>query len=229
MNTPNTQRLVAKLWNYCDVLRDDGVSTIDYVEQLTYLLFLKMAHERANRRLNPDAGLNRSCRAAGKQLLDFDGDDLEKAYRHTLEDLGQQPGTLGVIFRKAQNKIQDPAKLKKLIADLIDKEQWSAQGVDVKGDAYEELLAKNAEDIKTGAGQYFTPRALIAAMVDCIQPGPDDTIADPACGTGGFLLAAYEYIQQRYGTELTPTSATGSPGRRSPGPNWSTAPRGWQR
>ena len=157
MSTADTRQLVAKLWNYCDVLRDDGVSTIDYVEQLTYLLFLKMAHERANRPLNPDTAL-KGVADRWQQLLDFDGDDLEKAYRHTLEDLGQQAGTLGVIFRKAQNKIQDPAKLKKLIADLIDKETWSAQGVDVKGDAYEELLAKSAEDIKTGAGQYFTPQ-----------------------------------------------------------------------
>jgi len=208
MSTADTRQLVAKLWNYCDVLRDDGVSTIDYVEQLTYLLFLKMAHERANRALNPDTAL-KGVADRWQQLLDSDGDDLEKVYRHTLEDLGQQPGTLGIIFRKAQNKIQDPAKLKKLIADLIDKETWSAQGVDVKGDAYEELLAKSAEDIKTGAGQYFTPRALISAMVDCVQPGPDDTIADPACGTGGFLLAAYEYIQHRYGTELTPEQRDG--------------------
>ena len=121
MSTADTRQLVAKLWNYCDVLRDDGVSTIDYVEQLTYLLFLKMAHERANRPLNPDTALI-GVADRWQQLLDSDGDDLEKAYRHTLEDLGQQAGTLGVIFRKAQNKIQDPAKLKKLIADLIDKE-----------------------------------------------------------------------------------------------------------
>ena len=126
MNAADTRRLVAKLWNYCDVLRDDGVSTIDYVEQLTYLLFLKMAHERANRRLNPDTALA-GVASRWQDLLDFNGDDLEQAYRHTLEDLGQQPGTLGVIFRKAQNKIQDPAKLKKLIADLIDREEWSAQ------------------------------------------------------------------------------------------------------
>ena len=208
MSTTDTRSLVAKLWSYCDVLRDDGVSTIDYVEQLTYLLFLKMAHERANRPLNPDKAL-KGVADRWQQLLDFDGDDLEKTYRHTLEDLGQQAGTLGVIFRKAQNKIQDPAKLKKLIADLIDKETWSAQGVDVKGDAYEELLAKSAEDIKTGAGQYFTPRALISAMVDCVKPGPDDTIADPACGTGGFLLAAYEYVQHRYGTGLPPEQRDG--------------------
>src|SRR5690606_15643241 len=136
-------------------------------------------------------------------LVDAEADALEDIYRNTLHDLGRQPGTLGVIFRKAQNRIQDPAKLKKLVVDLIDKENWSSQGADVKGDAYEELLAKGAEDVKTGAGQYFTPRALISAMVDCVQPGPEDTIADPACGTGGFLLAAHEYIVERYGSILT--------------------------
>ncbi len=107
MNHADTRRLVGKLWNYCDVLRDDGVSTIDYVEQLTYLLFLKMAHERANRRLNPDTALA-GVADRWQELLDLNGDDLEKAYRHTLEDLGQQAGTLGVIFRKAQNKIRIP-------------------------------------------------------------------------------------------------------------------------
>jgi type I restriction enzyme M protein len=101
---------------------------------------------------------------------------------------------LGVIFRKAQNKVQDPAKLKRLVSELIDKENWSATGVDIKGDAYEGLLAKGAEDIKSGAGQYFTPRALISAMVDVVQPTVKDTVVDPACGTGGFLLAAYEYV-----------------------------------
>ncbi|MEO3793811.1 class I SAM-dependent DNA methyltransferase [Nonomuraea sp. B10E15] len=195
--------MVAKLWNYCDVLRDDGVSTIDYVEQLTYLLFLKMAHERANRGFNPEASLA-GVAARWQALVDAEGGALEETYRETLQDLGRQPGTLGVIFRKAQNRIQDPAKLKRLVVDLIDKENWSSQGSDVKGDAYEELLAKGAEDVKTGAGQYFTPRALISAMVDCVQPGPDDTIADPACGTGGFLLAAHEYIVERYGSVLTP-------------------------
>ena len=198
----DSRRLVQKLWNYCDVLRDDGVSTIDYVEQLTYLLFLKMADERARRELRPERivpdGLD------WQSLLDADGDALEVQYRHILTELGRRTGTLGTIFRKAQNKIQDPAKLKRLIVDLIDKEKWSQAGVDVKGDAYEELLAKGAEDIKSGAGQYFTPRALISAMVDCVQPGPDDTIVDPACGTGGFLLAAYEHIQHHHGASLTP-------------------------
>ena len=171
MNTADTRRLVAKLWNYCDVLRDDGVSTIDYVEQLTYLLFLKMAHERANRDAQPGHGTQRRSRPLAA-IARVRRRRPRKGYRHTLEDLGQQGWNAGYIFRKAQNKIQDPAKLKKLIADLIDKETWSAQGVDVKGDAYEELLAKSAEDIKTGAGQYFTPRALISAMVDCIRRGP---------------------------------------------------------
>jgi type I restriction enzyme M protein len=107
------------------------------------------------------------------------------------KELARQPGTLGVIFRKAQNRIQDPAKLKRLIVELIDRENWSAAGVDIKGNAHEELLAKGAEDIKSGAGQYFTPRSLISAMVDCIQPTAEDTVCDPACGTGGFLLWAH--------------------------------------
>ncbi|GLW67442.1 DNA methyltransferase [Actinomadura rubrobrunea] len=203
MNTPETRRLVAKLWNYCDVLRDDGVSTIDYVEQLTYLLFLKMGHERATRKAFPDLAL-KPVADAWQSLLDADGQALEDTYNHILRDFGQRKDTLGVIFRKAQNRIQDPAKLKRLIVDLIDKEQWSSQGVDVKGDAYEELLAKGAEDVKSGAGQYFTPRALISAIVDCIQPGPEDTICDPACGTGGFLLAAHDYIQRHHNRNLTP-------------------------
>ena len=190
----DTRRLVDKLWSFCNVLRDDGVSTIDYTEQLTYLLFLKMAHERATRSLKPEKIVPDSC--SWQLLLDADGDELEVTYRHMLEELARHPGTLGVIFRKAQNRIQDPAKLKRLIVELIDRENWSASGVDIKGDAYEELLAKGAEDIKSGAGQYFTPRALIAAMVDCIQPSPADTVCDPACGTGGFLLAAHAYAAQ---------------------------------
>jgi type I restriction enzyme M protein len=185
------RQLVDKLWSFCNVLRDDGVSTIEYTEQLTYLLFLKMAHERATRSLKPEKIVPEHC--SWQRLVDADGDELELTYRHMLEDLAREPGTLGVIFRKAQNRIQDPAKLKRLVVDLIDRENWSAAGVDIKGDAYESLLAKGAEDIKSGAGQYFTPRALIAAMVDCIRPTPEDTVVDPACGTGGFLLAAHAF------------------------------------
>jgi type I restriction enzyme M protein len=166
-------------------------------------LFLKMAHERAARPLKPQRIVPDSC--SWQRLLDNDGDALEVTYRHMLEELARQTGTLGVIFRKAQNRIQDPAKLKRLIVDLIDRENWSAAGVDIKGGAYEELLQKGAEDVKSGAGQCFTPRALIAAMVDCVRPGPADTVVDPACGTGGFLLAAYDYAS-RHAEHLDPTA-----------------------
>jgi len=190
--TNHSQQIVQKLWNYCNVLRDDGLSYGDYVEQLTFLLFLKMAHERTlppYRQPSPiPEGLDWTS------LIERDGDELEVHYRHILETLGTFPGMLGIIFRKAQNKIQDPAKLRRLIADLIDRENWTILGADVKGDAYEGLLEKNAQDIKGGAGQYFTPRALIDAIVDVMQPKPGETICDPACGTGGFLLAAHDYI-----------------------------------
>jgi type I restriction enzyme M protein len=186
--------LVNKLWSYCNVLRDDGVGTIEYTEQLTYLLFLKMAHERATRKLNPQQIV--PVEYSWQTLLDAKGDALETQYRHILEELGKRPGVLGTIFRKAQNRIQDPAKLKRLIVDLIDKENWSATDTDIKGDAYEALLSKGAEDIKSGAGQYFTPRAVIQAMVDCVQPTVKDTVVDPAAGTGGFLLAAHEYASR---------------------------------
>ncbi len=198
----DSRRLVEKLWSYCNVLRDDGVGTIEYTEQLTYLLFLKMAYERETRPLNPERIVPAHC--SWQRLLDADGDDLETTYRHILEELSRRPGVLGTIFRKAQNRIQDPAKLKRLVVDLIDRENWSATGTDVKGDAYEELLSKGAEDIKSGAGQYFTPRPLIAAMVDCLQPNVSDTVTDPAAGTGGFLLAAHEYAA-RHAETLTPT------------------------
>jgi type I restriction enzyme M protein len=197
MNTPN--QLVQKLWNYCNILRDDGLSYGDYVEQLTFLLFLKMADEQSKPPFNKPSPIPKGFGWAA--LLKLDGDDLEIHYRHTLEELGKRSGMLGVIFRKAQNKIQDPAKLRRLIVDLIDKEQWSSLSVDVKGDAYEGLLQKNAEDVKGGAGQYFTPRPLIAAMVDVVGPTPGQTICDPACGTGGFLLAAYSYLAKHGGLD----------------------------
>lgn len=188
--------LVQKLWNYCNILRDDGLSYGDYVEQLTFLLFLKMADEQSRPPFNKPptipAGFN------WESLLKLDGDDLETHYRHTLEELGKRPGMLGIIFRKAQNKIQDPAKLRRLIVDLIDKEQWTSLEVDIKGDAYEGLLEKNAADVKGGAGQYFTPRPLIAAMVEVMAPQLGQTICDPACGTGGFLLAAHDYIAKHF-------------------------------
>ena len=195
MSNPAPQ-LVQKLWNYCNILRDDGLSYGDYVEQLTFLLFLKMADEQSRPPFNKPSPIPKGF--GWGALLKLDGDDLEIHYRHTLEELGKRSGMLGVIFRKAQNKIQDPAKLRRLIVDLIDKEQWSSLSADVKGDAYEGLLQKNAEDVKGGAGQYFTPRPLIAAMVDVVAPQPGQAICDPACGTGGFLLAAHDYLAKHH-------------------------------
>jgi type I restriction enzyme M protein len=188
----NPKALVDKLWNYCNILRDDGLSYGDYVEQLTYLLFLKMSDEQTRPPFNREPVVPRGLDWAS--LLKRDGDELEVHYRHVLEQLGRTNGTLGIIFRKAQNRIQDPAKLRRLIVDLIDREAWMTMDADVKGDAYEGLLQKNAEDTKSGAGQYFTPRPLIRAMVKVMRPTPGMTICDPACGTGGFFLAAYDHL-----------------------------------
>jgi type I restriction enzyme M protein len=194
--------LVQKLWNYCNVLRDDGLSYQDYIEQLTFLLFLKMADELTKAPFNRPAivpdGLD------WQSLTSRDGLDLEAHYLHVLADLGNHAGTLGIIFQRAQNRIQDPAKLKRLISDLIGDENWMTLDADVKGDAYEGLLAKNAEDVKSGAGQYFTPRALIKAIVEVMRPEPDTRICDPACGTGGFLLFAYEYIVRTAAARMDP-------------------------
>jgi type I restriction enzyme M protein len=186
--------LVQKLWNYCNILRDDGLSYGDYVEQLTFLLFLKMADEQSRPPYNQPSPIPKGF--GWDKLVALDGDDLEIHYRHTLEELGKRPGMLGIIFRKAQNKIQDPSKLRRLIADLIDKETWTSLDADLKGDAYEGLLEKNAADVKGGAGQYFTPRSLISALVEVMAPQPGQTICDPACGTGGFLLAAFEHLSK---------------------------------
>jgi type I restriction enzyme M protein len=132
-----------------------------------------------------------------RSLLARDGDDLETHYRHILTELGKGSGLIPVIFRKAQNKIQDPAKLRRLL-ELIDSETWIGLDMDVKGEIYEGLLEKNAQDIKSGAGQYFTPRPLIKATVDVMRLAPGITVCDPACGTGGFLLAAYDYIMDQH-------------------------------
>jgi len=192
--THNTSSIVSKVWSFCNTLRDDGVSYGDYLEQLTYLLFLKMADEFCkpphNRKLPIPVEYN------WESLTSKRGAELELHYVILLRSLSKSQGILGQIFTKSQNKIQDPAKLFKLI-DMIDKEQWSMMGADVKGKIYEGLLEKNAEDTKSGAGQYFTPRALIKTMVACIQPQPMKIIDDPACGTGGFFLAAYDYISNR--------------------------------
>jgi type I restriction enzyme M protein len=191
-----SRRLVQKLWNYCTVLRDDGLSYGDYLEQLTFLLFLKMAHERTEPPYNEPSRIPEGY--DWPSLLAHEGPELEVHYYELLQRLGREPGLLGLIFRKAQNKIQDPAKLRRLIVDLIEPETWTGIDADLKGDIYEDLLERNAADTRSGAGQYFTPRALIRAIVDVMQPRPDTAIADPACGTGGFLLVAHDYITRNY-------------------------------
>ncbi len=186
-----TASIVSKVWSFCTTLRDDGVGYGDYLEQLTYLIFLKMADEYSqppyNRKVGIPSGYNWQSLKAKR------GAELEVHYVTLLRELGNKPGMLGTIFTKAQNKIQDPAKLYRLI-DMVNETQWVTMGADVKGDIYEGLLERNAEDTKSGAGQYFTPRALIRAMVECVRPEPGKTIADPACGTGGFFLAAYDFL-----------------------------------
>ena len=199
MANNSSSSIVQKVWNYCNVLRDDGVGYGDYVEQLTYLIFLKMADERSKPPFKQPSGIPTGL--DWQSLLQKDGDALEVHYRHILETLGKEKGMLGVIFRKAQNKIQDPAKLRRLI-ELINGEVWIGLDIDVKGDIYEGLLQKNAEDTKSGAGQYFTPRPLIKALVEVSKPQPGMTIHDPACGTGGFLLAAHDYISSNYTLDI---------------------------
>ena len=187
-----TASIVSKVWSFCTTLRDDGVGYGDYLEQLTYLIFLKMADEYSQPPYNREVGI--PAEYNWQSLKAKRGAELEVHYVTLLLELGKKSGMLGTIFTKAQNKIQDPAKLRRLIVDLIDVEKWSSMQADVKGDIYEGLLERNAEDTKSGAGQYFTPRALIRAMVECVRPEPGKTIADPACGTGGFFLAAYDFL-----------------------------------
>ncbi|HMQ94243.1 class I SAM-dependent DNA methyltransferase [Amaricoccus sp.] len=186
-----TAPIVQKVWSFCTTLRDDGVGYGDYLEQLTYLIFLKMADEYARPPYSRNVGIPPGW--DWTSLTTRRGADLEAHYVLLLRKLGEQRGMLGQIFTKAQNKITDPAKLFRLI-DMVDGTQWVMLGSDVKGDIYEGLLERNAEDTKSGAGQYFTPRALIRAMVECLRPQPGKTIADPACGTGGFFLAAHDFL-----------------------------------
>ncbi len=191
----SSSSIVQRVWNYCNVLRDDGISYGDYVEQLTYLLFLKMDQEGADL-LGKKSSIPPALNWAS--LIKRDGEELEAHYARILTELGKGSGLIPTIFRKAQNRIQNPALLRRLI-ELINGEVWSGLDIDIKGEIYEGLLEKNAQDTKSGAGQYFTPRALIKAIVDVMQPAPGQTICDPACGTGGFLLAAHDYVVKRHG------------------------------
>jgi type I restriction enzyme M protein len=189
-----TDSIISKVWSFCHTLRDDGVGYGDYLEQLTYLIFLKMADEYARPPYSREVGV--PAKHGWPSLRPLKGAELEVHYIETLRELGTQRGMLGQIFTKAQNKIQDPAKLARLI-EMVDGISWTTLDADTKGDIYEGILEKNAEDTKSGAGQYFTPRALIKAMVECVAPEPGKTIADPACGTGGFFLSAYDYLQNK--------------------------------
>ena len=192
--------LVQRLWDFCDVLRDDGLSYGDYLEQLTYLLFLKMANEQhellGGERVVP-------IEHDWQSLLSRSGAALEAHYSEILAELGAGDDMLGVVFHKARNRIQTPAKLEQLIKDFIDKHEWLSYDADLKGDAYEGLIEKTAQEGARGAGQYFTPRGLISAIVDVMLPRPDHRICDPACGTGGFFLGAYRSIIERF-TPLEP-------------------------
>lgn len=191
MANENSSAIISKVWGMCNPLRDDGVSHGDYLEQLTYLLFLKMADEYSRPPYNRDAGIPEGYQ--WKDLNSLKGAELEEQYKNTLETLGEKPGMLGQIFKGATNKISNAAILYRVV-QMIESEKWVAMSSDVKGEIYEGLLQKNAEDIKSGAGQYFTPRPLIKAMVECIAPEPMKTIADPCCGSGGFFLASQSYI-----------------------------------
>lgn len=193
----NTNSLVLKIWSFCDTLRDDGVSYTDYLEQITYLLFLKMADEFSKPPYNKNFNIPDNC--DWQFLFEHSTDNLTTAYFDALHILSNSQGMLKKIFDGAQNKIHDPYKLKKLI-ELINDEDWVSDEIDIKGDIYESLLQKSAES--SGAGQYFTPRPIIKAIVECIQPRPFESIWDPSCGTGGFFLGAIDYLKNNFRDKL---------------------------
>ena len=186
-----TSTIISKVWGMCNPLRDNGVSYGDYLEQLTYLIFLKMSDEYSKPPYKRETGIPAGYTWADMSTLK--GAELEEQYKATLEKLGEQSGILGKIFKGAVNKISSAAILYRIV-QMINQERWVSMSSDVKGEIYEGLLQKNAEDVKSGAGQYFTPRPLIRTMVRCVRPEPGKTIADPCCGSGGFFLAAQEYL-----------------------------------
>jgi type I restriction enzyme M protein len=196
----DAQRIVTKAWSFAHVLRDEGLSYLAYTEQITFLLFLKMADEQTKPPYNRPSIVPEKY--GWQSLLKREGAELEIHYRRTLEELGKADGMLGEVFRKARADIQNPVTLRRLIVDLIEPEKWVSMDTDVKGDIYEGLLSKSAQESPKGAGQYFTPRELIKAMVDCVKPTADDTVCDPAAGTGGFLLSAYDYVVRHQGSTL---------------------------
>lgn len=192
-NISTEQSLTKKVWAMATALAGAGIGFTDYITQLTYLLFLKMdaeSEEIFSEELAIPSGYQ------WKDLIDLDGFELVNQYEKTLKQLSAQDNLIGTIYTKAQNKIDKPVYLKKVIT-MINEEQWLVMDGDVKGAIYESILEKNGQDKKSGAGQYFTPRPLIKAIVDCIRPQIGETVCDPACGTGGFLLAAYDYMKEQ--------------------------------
>lgn len=196
----DTTQIGNRAWGYAHVLRDDGLSYMQYVEQLTLLLFLKMADQLTEEPYNRPAIV--PAELGWKSLLPLDGAELEQHYRDILEKLGARGGMLGVVFRRARCEINNPATLKQLIVNLLDRVDWLSLPTDVKGTIYEELLQRSAAESTKGAGQYFTTRAVIEAIVDVMQPTHEDRIIDPAAGTGGFLFTAYNYVLRKYASEL---------------------------
>ena len=189
----DTSQLLNKVWQVANVLAGQGIGFTDYITQLTYLLFLKMDYENSEL-FEEESSIPEEYR--WDKLKSLDGTDLTEHYEKTLEALSKQSNLIGTIFTKAQNKIDKPVYLKKVIS-LIDGETWLSMDDDLKGAIYENILEKNGQDKKSGAGQYFTPRSLISAMVDVTRPRITETVCDPACGTGGFLLSAFEYMKKQ--------------------------------
>jgi len=191
-STTTDQSLVKKVWTLADVIAAAGVGFTDYITQLTYLLFLKMDDEKV--KLGLPSAIPKGF--AWKDLTSLDGLDQLRQYEETLKTLSRKDDLIGTIFTKAHNKIEQPVLLKRVIA-MIDAENWLSMDGDLKGTIYESILEKNGQDKKSGAGQYFTPRALINTMVDVTNPLITETVADPACGTGGFLLSAFEHMKKQ--------------------------------
>ena len=187
------QSLTKKVWNMADVLAAAGVGFTDYITQLTYLLFLKMDQENVTWG-GVESAVPEDCRWEKLLEVKMKGEDLVTRYNGILRTLSKETGLIGAIFIEAQNKITAPVHLQKLVT-MIDEEQWLMEG-DLKGAIYESILEKNGQDKKSGAGQYFTPRPLIQAIVDCVAPKATEKVNDPACGTGGFLLAANDYVEK---------------------------------
>lgn len=188
----NESTLIKKVWDIANVLASAGVGFTDYIIQLTYILFLKMDNEKEL------LGLGSSIPDGykWKDLEKLNGTDLVEKYEDILKELSKENGLIGTIFTKATNKINTPVHLKKVIT-MVSSENWYTMEGDFKGTIYETILEKNGQDKKSGAGQYFTPRSLIKTMVDVIDPQIGETVADPACGTGGFLLSAFDHMKNQ--------------------------------